>query len=48
VSASIDGYGLGPLKAALYFGHFVSSSGRTRPDALLQWDGKAQATEKPN
>jgi Glycoside hydrolase 123, catalytic domain len=48
VSASIDGYGLGPLQAALYFGHFVSSGGRTRADALLPWDGKAQATEKPN
>jgi hypothetical protein len=48
VSASIDGYGLGPLKAALYFGHFVSSDRRTRPDALMPWDGRAQATEKPN
>jgi hypothetical protein len=48
VSASIDGSGLGPLKAALYFGHFVNSSGRFVPDALLPWDGAARPFEKPN
>jgi hypothetical protein len=48
VSASIDGYGLGPLKAALYFGHFVNFSGRFVPDALLPWDGTARPFEKPN
>ena len=48
VSASIDGYGLGPLKAALYFGHFVKSAGRTAPDALLPWNGARQATEHRN
>jgi hypothetical protein len=48
VSASIDGSGLGPLKAALYFGHFVNFSGRFVPDALLPWDGAARAFEKPN
>ena len=34
VSASIDGFQLGSLQAALYFGHFVEAGGRTRPDAL--------------
>jgi hypothetical protein len=48
VSASIDGYQLGSLQAALYFGHFVESGGRTRPDALMPWDGKPQPTEKHN
>jgi hypothetical protein len=48
VSASIDGYQLGSLQAALYFGHFVESGGRTRPDALMPWDGKPQATERHN
>jgi hypothetical protein len=48
VSATIDGFGLGPLKAAIYFGHFVSFGGRAVPDALLPWDGKARAVEKPN
>jgi hypothetical protein len=48
VSASIDGYGLAPLKAALYFGHFVQSGRRTAPDALLPWDGAGHATEKRN
>ena len=32
---------LGPLKAALYFGHFVSFGGRAVPDALLPWNGAA-------
>jgi hypothetical protein len=48
VSASIDGSGLGPIKAALYFGHFVSFGGRAVPDALLPWDGKSRDVEKPN
>jgi hypothetical protein len=48
VSASIDGYGLGSIKAALYFGHFVNFSGRAVPDALLPWDGSTRAVEKPN
>jgi hypothetical protein len=48
VSASIDGYELGSLQAALYFGHFVESGGRTRSDALLPWDGKPQPTERRN
>jgi hypothetical protein len=48
VSASIDGYQLGSLEADLYFGHFVEAGGRTRPDALMPWDGKAQPTEKRN
>ena len=45
VSASIDGYQLGSVQAALYFGHFVESAGRRRPDALMPWEGKAQPTE---
>jgi Glycoside hydrolase 123, catalytic domain len=48
VSASIDGSGLGPLKAAVYFGHFVLFGGRPVPDALLPWDGKDRPVEKPN
>ena len=48
VSASIDGYELGSLQAALYFGHFVESGGRVRPDALMPWDGKPKPTEKRN
>ncbi len=48
VSASINGFGLGPLKAALYFGHFVDFSGRFVPDALLPWDGTVRPFEKPN
>jgi hypothetical protein len=48
VSASIEGSGLGPLKATLAFGHFVRFGARTVPDALLPWDGAAHATEMPN
>ena len=48
MSASIDGFGLGPLKAALYFGHYVYFSGRFVPDALLPWDGAMRPFEKPN
>ena len=48
VSATIDGFGLGPIKAGLYFGHFVNFSGRAVPDALLPWDGRARPVEKPN
>jgi hypothetical protein len=48
VSASIDGFGLGPIKAALFFGHFVDFSGRPVPDALLPWDGSARPAEKSN
>ena len=46
--AGTDGLGfdrrlpLGPLQASLYFGHFVESGGRTRPDALMPWNGKAR------
>jgi glycosyl hydrolase family 123 len=48
LSASIDDYQLGDLQAALYFGHFVEAGGRTRPDALIPWNGKPQATERRN
>ena len=48
VSATVDGSALGPLKAAVYFGHFVSFGGRAVPDALLPWNGAARPTEKPN
>src|SRR5581483_4722165 len=48
VSARLDGSGLGPLKAALYFGHYVAVGARAVPDALLPWDGAPQAAEKPN
>jgi hypothetical protein len=48
VSATIDDSALGPLKAAVYFGHFVSFDGRSVPDALLPWNGETRPTEKPN
>ena len=48
VSAAVDYSALGPLKAAVYFGHFVSFDGRDVPDALLPWSGAARPTEKPN
>ena len=48
VSATVDESALGPLKAAVYFGHFVSFDGRPVPDALLPWNGATRATEKPN
>lgn len=48
VSAQVDGSRLGPIKAAVFFGHFVSVDGRAVPDALLPWDGSTRVTEKPN
>jgi hypothetical protein len=48
VSASIDGSALGPLKAAVYFAHYVSFGGRAVPDALLPWNGSARPVERPN
>jgi hypothetical protein len=48
VAATIDGSQLGPLKAAVYFGHFVAFGSRYVPDALLPWDGSSHAVEKPN
>ena len=48
VAASVDGSGLGPLKAQVYFGHFVSFGARAVPDALLPWNGAARAAERPN
>jgi hypothetical protein len=48
VSAAVDGGALGPLKAQLFFGHFVSFGGRAVPDALLPWDGSARQAERPN
>ncbi len=48
VAATVDGAGLGPLKAQVYFGHFVSFGGRLVPDALLPWTGATRPTERPN
>jgi hypothetical protein len=48
VAVSVDGSALGPLKAQVYFGHFVSFGGRAVPDALLPWNGASRATERPN
>jgi hypothetical protein len=48
VAATVDGGGLGPLKAQVYFGHFVSFGDRVVPDALLPWNGSTRATERPN
>jgi hypothetical protein len=48
VSATVDDSALGPLKAAVYFGHFVSFDGHDVPDALFPWNGAARPTEKQN
>ena len=48
LAASVDDSGLGPLKASVYFAHFVSFGGNPIPDALLPWNGTARAFEKPN
>jgi hypothetical protein len=48
VAASVDGFGLGPLKAAVYFAHFVDFGGRAVPDALLPWNGAARPVERAN
>jgi len=48
VAATVDGGGLGPLKAQVYFGHFVSFGGRFVPDALVPWNGATRPTERPN
>jgi hypothetical protein len=48
VSATIDAQALGPLKAQLFFGHFVSFGTRAVPDALLPWSGSPRQTEQPN
>jgi hypothetical protein len=48
VSATVDGNALGPLKAEVYFGHFVSFGGHAVPDALLPWNGAARTVERPN
>ena len=48
VAASVDTSTLGPVKAAVYFAHFVNFSGLSVPDALLPWDGAARPVERPN
>jgi hypothetical protein len=48
VAQSLDAASLGPLKVDIDFAHFVSFGGKLVPDALLPWDGKPRATEKPN
>ncbi len=48
VAVSVDASGLGPLKPALFFGHFVAFGPRIVPDALLPWDGIEKGAEKPN
>jgi hypothetical protein len=48
VAATVDGGGLGPLKAQVYFGHFVSFGSRLVPDALVPWNGATRPTERPN
>ena len=48
VSAVVDSFGLGPLRAEVYFASFVNFSGRYVPDALLPWDGLERPVEKPN
>jgi hypothetical protein len=48
VARSIDAGTLGPIAVETDFGHFVSFSGKLVPDALLPWDGKPRATERPN
>lgn len=48
VAQSLDGARLGPLEVEIDFAHFVSFDGKLVPDALLPWDGKPRAAEKPN
>jgi hypothetical protein len=48
VSATVDSSALGPLKAQLYFGHFVLFGGHAVPDALVPWNGSARSVEQPN
>jgi hypothetical protein len=48
VTAAVDGSALGPLKAQVYFGHFVAFGGRYVPDALLPWNGSTRPTERQN
>jgi hypothetical protein len=48
VAATVDGGALGPLKAEVYFGHYVAFGGRVVPDALLPWNGATRPTERPN
>jgi hypothetical protein len=48
VAQSLDSATLGPLKVEVDFAHFVSFGGKLVPDALLPWDGRKRATEKPN
>src|SRR4029450_11361587 len=48
VAATVDSSGLGPLKAQVYFGHFVSFGGRAVPDALLPWNGSPRGTARPD
>jgi hypothetical protein len=48
VAASTDGAHLGPLKASVYFGHFVTFGTQAVPDALLPWNGSSHPAEKPN
>src|ERR671911_1284120 len=48
VAQSLDAASLGPLEVEVDFAHFVSFGGKLVPDALLPWDGKPRATEKPN
>jgi Domain of unknown function (DUF4091) len=48
VSASIDRSDLRSLEASVYFGHFVPSRGRLRPDALMPWDGSRRPAEEQN
>jgi hypothetical protein len=48
VAGTVDASALGPLKAQVYFGHFVRFGGRAVPDALLPWSGATRPTERPN
>lgn len=48
IAAAIDPGTLGPIKAAVFFGHYVAFGPRLVPDALLPWDGSARAPEQPN
>jgi glycosyl hydrolase family 123 len=48
VAVTVNESGLGPLKAQVYFGHFVAFGGRAAPDALLPWNGSPRPAERTN
>jgi hypothetical protein len=48
VAAAVEPGSVGGIGVTVRWGHYVSVGGRPVPDALLPWDGSAQASERPN